>query len=209
MSGTSNKLSSTSGALVRTYNYNASGSVLTSGATTHSYYNSGRMKTGKLGAAGVTTYVYNALGQRVKKSGGAISTPVYFAYDEAGHLIGEYNWTSGALALVQETVWLGDIPIATLRKVNGVLTVFYVHIDQLNTPRKVTNTNNQLRWKWDPTPFGEGTPSENPNPPISVPSSTTCGSQGSYSTRRAISTTTTSETMIRRPDAMRRVIRLG
>ena len=45
------------------------GNVLTSGATTHTYYNSGRMKTGKLGAASATTYIYNALGQRVKKSG--------------------------------------------------------------------------------------------------------------------------------------------
>ena len=51
VSGTSNKLSSTTGALARTYTYNTSGNVLTSGATTHTYYNCGRMKTGKLGAA--------------------------------------------------------------------------------------------------------------------------------------------------------------
>jgi RHS repeat-associated protein len=37
-----------------------------------------------------------------------------------------------------------------------------VHTDQLNTPRKVTSNASTpvLRWKWDPTPFGEGTPSE-------------------------------------------------
>ena len=35
-----------------------------------------------------------------------------FVQDEAGHLIGEYFSTVG---LVQETVWLGDIPAATLR----------------------------------------------------------------------------------------------
>jgi RHS repeat-associated protein len=40
--------------------------------------------------------------------------------------------------------------------------VFYVHTDQLNTPRKVTDTANVLRWSWDPTPFGEGTPVQNP-----------------------------------------------
>jgi len=152
----------TTGSLTRTYNYNASGSVLTSGATTHTYYNSGRMKTGKLGAAATTTYIYNALGQRIKKSGGAVSTAVYFMYDEAGHLLGEYNVSGSTVTPVQETVWLGDIPIATLRVVTGVTTVFYVHTDQLNTPRKVTNTADQLRWKWDPNPFGEGTPNENP-----------------------------------------------
>ncbi|HEV7608942.1 MAG TPA: RHS repeat-associated core domain-containing protein [Steroidobacteraceae bacterium] len=158
--GTSNKLSSTTGALVRTYTYDAVGNVLTSGATTHTYNNAGRMKTGKLGAATVTTYVYNALGQRVKKSGGAATTTL-FMYDEAGHLVGEYNSTG---VLVQETVWLGDIPIATIRpKTPSGVDVFYVHTDQLNTPRKVTRpSDNQLRWKWDPTPFGEGTPNENP-----------------------------------------------
>jgi hypothetical protein len=31
--------------------------------------------------------------------------------DEAGHLIGEYD---GSGNLVEETVWLGDIPVATL-----------------------------------------------------------------------------------------------
>jgi RHS repeat-associated protein len=158
VSSTSNRLSSVSGALARTYAYNNSGSVTSSSATTHTYYNSGRMKTAKLGAASVTTYVYNALGQRVKKSGGAVPTAVYFAYDEAGHLVGEYNISGSTVTTVQETVWLGDIPIATLRGTS----VFYVHTDQLNTPRKVTNTSNVLRWIWDPTPFGQGTPTQNP-----------------------------------------------
>jgi RHS repeat-associated protein len=166
VSGTSNRLTSTTGGLVRTYTYNNSGSALTSGVATYTYYNSGRMKTGKLGSAGATTYIFNALGQRVKKSGGAVTAPVYFMYDEAGHLVGEYTVVSGVASRVQETVWLGDIPVATLRTNGANVDVFYVHTDQLNTPRKVTNTANQLRWKWDPNPFGEGSlPVENPNPP--------------------------------------------
>ena len=162
VSGTSNRLSSTSGALVRSYTYSNSGSVLATGVTTHTYYNSGRMQTAKLGAAAVTTYSYNGLGQRIEKAGGAISTAVYFLYDEAGHLLGEYNISGGTLTTVQETVWLGDIPVATLRAGSGSAGVFYVYTDQLNSPRKVTDTSDQLRWKWDPTPFGEGAPSENP-----------------------------------------------
>jgi RHS repeat-associated protein len=162
VSATSNRLSSTAGALVRAYAYDATGNPLTTGATTHSYYNSGRMKTASLGSAGATTYVYNALGQRVMKSGGAISKPVYFMYDEAGHLVGEYNWNNGVLAVVQETVWLGDIPVATLRNMSGTMKVFQVHADHLNTPRKVTTDAGVpvLKWKWDPTPFGEGNPVE-------------------------------------------------
>ena len=107
--------------------------------------------------------MYNALGQRIMKSGGAISKPLYFMYDEAGHLIGEYKWTNGVLALVQETVWLGDIPVATLRNMGGNVTkVFHVHTDQLNTPRKITTSASVpvLKWRWDPTPFGEGLPVE-------------------------------------------------
>jgi len=52
------------------------------------------------------TAVCNALGQRIQISGGAAGTVLY-TYDEAGHLLGEYD---GAGALTEETVWLGDIP---------------------------------------------------------------------------------------------------
>ncbi len=163
-SGTSNKLSSISGALARTYSYDNVGNVTNSGATIHSYNNRGRMRTARLSSTSTnTSYVYNALGQRIRKGGGTPGT-VYFMYDEAGHLVGEYGWnaTTQALTLTQETVWLGDIPVATLRPSGSTVAVFYVHTDQLNTPRKVTSNaaTPVLRWKWDPTPFGEGTPTE-------------------------------------------------
>ena len=48
------------------------------------------------------TAIYNALGQRIQISGGAGGTVLY-AYDEAGHLLGEYDGTG---ALIEETVWL-------------------------------------------------------------------------------------------------------
>jgi RHS repeat-associated protein len=160
MSGSSNKLTATSGVLSRSYSYDAVGNTTASGATVHSYNNANRMKAGRLAGGTDTTYVYNALGQRVKKSGGAIASPIYFMYDEAGHLVGEYD-SSGNL--IQETVWLGDIPVATLRPNGANVDVFYVHTDQLNTPRKVSRpSDNALRWKWDLTPFGEGTPDQNP-----------------------------------------------
>jgi RHS repeat-associated protein len=160
MSGSSNKLSSTSGVLSRSFSHDAAGNTTASGATVHSYNNANRMKTGRLAGGSDTSYVYNALGQRVKKSGGAIASPLYFMYDEAGHLVGEYD-SSGNL--IQETVWLGDIPVATLRPNGGNVDVFYVHTDQLNAPRKISRpSDNALRWRWDPTPFGEGVPDQNP-----------------------------------------------
>jgi RHS repeat-associated protein len=160
MSGSSNKLTSTSGVLSRSYSYDAVGNTIASSATVHSYNHANRMKTGKLAGGTDTTYVYNAVGQRVKKSGGAITSPIYFMYDEAGHLVGEYDASGN---LIQETVWLGDIPVATLRPNGANVDVFYVHTDQLNTPRKISRpSDNALRWRWDPTPFGEGAPDQNP-----------------------------------------------
>ena len=51
-------------------------------------------------------------------------------------MLGEYDGTG---AVIEETVWLGDIPVATLRPhAGGSVDIFYVHTDQLNTPRAVS-----------------------------------------------------------------------
>ena len=43
------------------------------------------------------------------------------------------------------------------------MDIYYVHTDHLNAPRRVTATNNALRWKWDREPFGTGTVNSNPS----------------------------------------------
>jgi RHS repeat-associated protein len=104
-----------------------------------------------------TTYAYNAFGQRVKKSGPGGT--VYFAYDESGHLIGQYDATG---ALIEEFVWLGDIPIASIRtSTSGGIGFFYIHTDHLNTPVRLTRTSdNAIMWRWDHDPYGGGAPDE-------------------------------------------------
>jgi RHS repeat-associated protein len=157
IAATSNRLSSVSGSLTKTYTYDAAGNVLTDGVNTLAYNNRGRMKSLNNGTI-ATNYTYNALGQLIKKSNANI-TQLYY-YDEAGHLLGEYFVSS---SMIQETIWLGDIPIATLRPKTGGVDVFYVHTDHLNTPRKITRpSDNKLRWRWDPDAFGNGVPNENP-----------------------------------------------
>jgi RHS repeat-associated protein len=86
-------------------------------------------------------------------------------YDEAGHILGEYTATG---TLIQETIWMGDTPVATLRP-NGstgctsTVCVFYVHTDHLGTPRKITRpSDNGLMWRWDPDTFGSLAPNSNP-----------------------------------------------
>jgi RHS repeat-associated protein len=106
-------------------------------------------------SGGTTNYVYNALGQLIEKSGYEGTT--ILVYDEAGLLLGEYSSTG---ALIQETVWMGDLPVATLRPNGSSITVYYVHADHLGTPRKITNpSSNTVVWRWDPDTFGTASPS--------------------------------------------------
>jgi RHS repeat-associated protein len=155
---TNNRVSSISGSLSRAYSYDNAGNTLSYAGATFTYNNRGRMATATNG--GVTaTYTYNALGQRIRRS--TPSVTAIYVYDEAGHLAGEYT---AAGALVQETVWLGDLPVATLRpNGSGGVDLFYVHADHLNTPRLVTDTSNNIRWRWDSDPFGTTAPNQNPS----------------------------------------------
>ena len=131
---------------------------MTYSTITATYNDRGRAKTVKNGSV-TETLVYNALGQMIKTSGGAAGTILYW-YDEAGHLIGEY---SSIGTLVEETVWLGDIPVATLRRSGATVAVYYVHADQLNTPRQVTRpSDNKQMWTWFSDPFGTTAANSNP-----------------------------------------------
>jgi RHS repeat-associated protein len=156
----SNQLNSASGTLTYTYDYDAVGNMLSDGQRTFTYNAAGRMTTAT--KVGITTsYQYNALGQRVKKSNATQTT--HFVYDESGHLLGEYDQAGN---LIQEIVWLHDIPVASIRnneQGNGV-GVFYIHTDHLNTPRKMTrSTDNAIVWRFDSDPFGNGTANEDPD----------------------------------------------
>jgi RHS repeat-associated protein len=158
VSATNNRISSITGALARTYTYDAAGNTLTYATVTANYNDRGRAKTVKKGSV-TETLVYNALGQMIKTSGGAAGTVLYW-YDEAGHLLGEYSSTG---TLVEETVWLGDIPVATLRPSGSTVAVYYVHSDQLNTPRQVTRpSDNKQMWTWFSDPFGTTAANSNP-----------------------------------------------
>ena len=152
-----------------TWSYDADGNRLSqSGAAGPSYgatglsmiYNNrGRMVNVTGTNTTTTTYLYNALGQRIEKSGASI---ILFWYDEAGHLLGEYT-SNGTL--LEETVWLGDLPVATLQpNGSGGINVYYIHADHLNSPKTITrSTDNAIMWRWDQDPFGTAAPNQNPS----------------------------------------------
>jgi RHS repeat-associated protein len=118
---------------------------------------SGRLSSVSNGTT-TTTYVLNALGQRVKKSGTSVTL---FVYDESGHLLGEYDGTGN---LLEETVWMGDVPVATLRPNGTGVSVYYIHTDHLNTPRRISRpADNVIVWRWDSEPFGAAAANQDPD----------------------------------------------
>lgn len=152
---TNNRLASISGAWAESFAYDASGDTTAHNTPSANYafaYDArGRLARSTLGAL-AKTYGINGLGQRVVKADPAnANAKTHFVYDEAGHLIGEYGATG---SVIQETVWFGDLPIATLRPSGN----FYVAPDHLGAPHQITNAAKQVVWLWDHDPFGTNAP---------------------------------------------------
>jgi RHS repeat-associated protein len=140
------------------YGYDAAGHLLANGSRSFSYDAGGRLAGVTKPDGTVFTYAFNGLGQRVGKTSPALSTGGrVYAYDEAGHLLGEYDLTG---ARVQEHVYLGDTPVAVIGSGGAV---YHVFSDHLGTPRQILDTAGRLRWRWDPAdPFGANAPNANP-----------------------------------------------
>jgi RHS repeat-associated protein len=85
-----------------------------------------------------------------------VQTGTYFVYDEAGYLLGEYNQNGTAL---QETVWLGDMPVAVLKDNNP----YFVYADHLNAPRAISDTTGTVVWRWDSEAFGTTLANQDPD----------------------------------------------
>lgn len=159
VSTASNRLNSVTGTPARSYTFDQDADVLTYAGITLTYNDRDRLATAN-SSGQTTSYVYNALGQRIEKSGGPAGT-VIFVYDEAGHLQGEYT-SSGSL--IEETIWLGDIPVATLQPNGSGITAYYIHADHLNTAKMITRaSDNAVMWRWDQDPFGSLAPNQNPS----------------------------------------------
>jgi RHS repeat-associated protein len=148
----SNQLQSISGATTATYSYNTIGALDDDAINQYTYADTEWLDavTDIATSSTVASYTYNALGQRTQKIVGA--NTFSFIYDEEGHLIGEYDASGN---LIQEHIWLTDRPI-------GVLTasgLYYVHTDQIWTPRIITDGSHSIVWNRNSDPFGNGTPS--------------------------------------------------
>lgn len=164
VAATSNRLTSAAGPLpAKTYSFDGAGNITGDGTRTYTYSDRGR-KSSVAAAGGSVAYLYNALEQRVRKAGaGALASVgiIDYVYDDAGHMIGEYD----ANGLVQETVYLDDMPVVVLkRNAAGQMLVHYIFTDHLNTPRMIVRaSDNNIVWRWDGNdPFGTIQPQEDP-----------------------------------------------
>ncbi|OAM52273.1 hypothetical protein A7981_01935 [Methylovorus sp. MM2] len=104
----SNRLSSEAGPTARTYAYDLSGNITGNGQDTYTYYNSGRLKQVTRASTNIYSLAYNGLGEFVNRN----NNNTRYLYDTSGQLLGEYDSGSD---VIQETVWLGNTPIMTLR----------------------------------------------------------------------------------------------
>jgi len=154
----SNRLQGLSGAVARSFTYDAAGNLTGNGTVTFTYDGRGRLTQSSSGYR----YAINGLGQRVSKSGPDVATgTTYFVYDEQGHLIGEYDATG---AMRQELVYLADAPVASVRPAaGGGIDIYPIYGDHLNTPRLITNQANQSVWEWKTDTFGAGAANEDPS----------------------------------------------
>ena len=141
----------------RTYDANGNTTGSASGGETFGYGYNGRNRLTVVQRNGqtVTTYAYNAIGQRIAKNASIPqSISQRFAYDEGSQLLGEYG------AANRDYVWLGDMPVAVVDTAGAVSAVNYVHVDGLNTPRVVADAGGAVIWQWafQGNPFGEQAP---------------------------------------------------
>ncbi|MGH6839286.1 MAG: RHS repeat-associated core domain-containing protein [Methylocella sp.] len=151
----SNRLLGIGGSLSESFTYDANGNMLSYSAPfadySFSYDARNRLAESFVGAIG-TSWQINGLGQRISQVAAGVPQ-FFFVYDEAGHLIGKYD---GGGNLVQETVGLGDLPVAVLSPSGR----FYVAPDHLGSPHQITNAGGAVAWLWHHDPFGKGEPSD-------------------------------------------------
>ncbi|HEY6871847.1 MAG TPA: RHS repeat-associated core domain-containing protein [Geobacteraceae bacterium] len=140
----SNRLISITGANPTSFSYDANGNTLTDNAKAYTYNQNQRL----IRAATTQTgdYIYNASGQRVKKT--VAETTTVFHYDTGGRLIAE---TASDGTVQTEYVSIYGQPVAKI-DANGTS---YIHTDHLGTPAMMTDARGAKVWEIEARPYGD------------------------------------------------------
>jgi YD repeat-containing protein len=109
-----------------------------SGLATFTYDGFNRLAT-STAAAETTTYLYNAFGERMKKSNqNGLST--VFHYGPNGELL----WEKDQAGNTKAYVWLDGRPLA---RIDNDAQIYYYHVDHLGTPQAMSDSTGSLVWK--------------------------------------------------------------
>ncbi|MFY9531631.1 MAG: RHS repeat-associated core domain-containing protein [Candidatus Acidiferrales bacterium] len=131
------------------FSYDAAGN-LTHDAS-HSYIYDAENRLTQVDGGSTATYIYDALGRRVRKVVG--STTIDYVYDPGGHVVLDALpngfWTTGY-------VYLNGQLTAQYSGANTG-TTYFVHQDHLGSTRVLTATNGSVYDSLDYLPFGEQT----------------------------------------------------
>jgi len=97
----------------------------------------------------------------------SLNNTINYVYDEESHLLGEYT-TQGRP--IKEYIWIKDTPVAVAvfdprsTTTPPAFTLYYIHVDHLNTPRQITDQTQRIVWRWDNLDvFGNNAPDEDPD----------------------------------------------
>ncbi len=123
---------------------------------TMSYDANNRMTGARYGTmyAGALSYVYDALGQRVKKT--VDQTSGIYVYDVGGQLLAEYTKNSGgSYTLLKEFVYGGGLLATELVR---SATTEYTTTDHLGSTRVTTDASGNVVSRHDYLPFGKEVP---------------------------------------------------
>jgi RHS repeat-associated protein len=119
-----------------------------SGLATFTYDGYNRLASSTT-AAEITTYTYNALGERIRKiNQNGLATGFHYGPD--GELLFEVDANGNTKAYV----WLEGRPLA---RIDNDAQIYYYHVDHLGTPQAMTDSAGTVVWKADYEPFGKAT----------------------------------------------------
>jgi len=99
--------------------------------------------------------LHNAQGQRVVKTvNGDPNTAVHFIYDQAGQVIAEIDSSTGAT--LREYIYVNGQQVAVVDDTGTQEEgTYFVHIDHLGTPQKITDDTQTIIWDAVYEPFGK------------------------------------------------------
>ena len=147
-----NRLSSLSGAVTDSFSYDGNGNQ--SNAMNKMFtFNLNNMLKGYIAPGQNYSYVVSYFGQRYKKIDNFMPINTKTFIYNGNNIIAEYD---NAGLVSSEYIYLNGQPVGMVKNNN----LYYIYSDYLGTPRTLTDTSNNVVWKWDNVdPFGSNLPS--------------------------------------------------